>query len=119
VSDAYSITLPYPPSVNGYWRSFRGRQIISKRGREYREQVVAAVLSNVNRRKFEGRLEVVAELWVPDRRRRDIDNALKALLDSATHAGLWNDDSQIDDLRVIRVGYTPGGLVVLRIKELL
>ena len=32
----YEFELPWPPSVNGYWRTFRNRQIISKRGREYR-----------------------------------------------------------------------------------
>jgi len=37
------IRLPFPPSVNGYWRAFkRGNictQIISKKGREYRAAV--------------------------------------------------------------------------------
>ena len=33
------ITLPWPPSVNTYWRNFDGRMIISARGREYRETV--------------------------------------------------------------------------------
>jgi Holliday junction resolvase RusA-like endonuclease len=33
------VTLPFPPSVNTYWRTFRGRMIISAKGREYREVV--------------------------------------------------------------------------------
>ncbi|MGV2434608.1 MAG UNVERIFIED_CONTAM: hypothetical protein LVT10_06740 [Anaerolineae bacterium] len=30
-----SFTLPFPPSMNTYWRNFRGRTIISKNGREF------------------------------------------------------------------------------------
>jgi hypothetical protein len=28
------ITLPWPPSVNGYWRKWRGRMVISVEGRK-------------------------------------------------------------------------------------
>jgi Holliday junction resolvase RusA-like endonuclease len=34
------ITLPWPPSVNGYWRKWRGRMVISVEGRKYREAVI-------------------------------------------------------------------------------
>ena len=40
----YKFTLPYPPSINGYWRNFKGRQIISKRGREYVKLVAEKML---------------------------------------------------------------------------
>ena len=30
------LELPYPPSVNTYWRSVAGRVLISKAGRMYR-----------------------------------------------------------------------------------
>ena len=33
--------LPYPPSVNHYWRQFRGRMVISKEGRTFRKNVQA------------------------------------------------------------------------------
>jgi crossover junction endodeoxyribonuclease RusA len=36
------------------------------------------------------------DAFPPDRRRRDLDNLLKALLDSIEHAGVYEDDSQID-----------------------
>jgi crossover junction endodeoxyribonuclease RusA len=113
--ETMTVELPFPPSVNGYWRSFRGRQIISAKGRQYRDDVQAVVLCHPRRQRFTGRLRVLAELWVPDKRRRDVDNSLKAILDSVTHAGLWDDDEQIDDLRIVRAGVRPGGAVVLTI----
>ena len=38
------ITLPWPPTVNTYWRNFNGRTIISAKGREYRKAVADQVL---------------------------------------------------------------------------
>lgn len=54
---------------------------------------------------------------MPDRRRRDLDNMPKALFDGLTHAGVWTDDSQIDDLRIVR-SWAAGGCVVVRIEAL-
>ena len=33
------MVLPYPPSINSYYRTFRGRMLISAKGREYRKVV--------------------------------------------------------------------------------
>ena len=113
-----TIELPYPPSVNGYWRTFQNRQIISAKGRKYRLDAVAAVLSQGRGKTLAGRLQVVIELFVPDRRRRDISNVIKATEDAITAAGVWKDDEQIDDLRIVRAGYEPPkGRVVLTITE--
>ena len=56
-----------------------------------------------------GNIAVEIEAFMPDRRKRDLDNILKALLDALTHAGVWADDSQIVDLR-IRKAPTIGGM---------
>ena len=97
-----TITLPFPPSVNHYYRRVAEKTLISEDGRIYQRQVATLVL--VNRWKFmmAGRLSVDIILHPPDRRRRDVDNSHKALLDSMTKAGVWLDDSQIDDLRIRR-----------------
>ena len=98
------LVLPYPPSMNGYWRSLRtgrmaGRVLISERGRAFRKDVEAAArLQEIAR--LEGPLKVTLWLHPPDRRRRDIDNPIKPLLDALTHAGAWSDDSQIRELHV-------------------
>lgn len=110
-----AIVLPYPPSVNGYWRTFRNRQIISKRGREYRKAVQAAVGIPT---RHTGRLAVSILLFPPDRRRRDLDNALKAALDGMAHAGLYDDDSQIDRLEVQRCAVEPPGKLFVTIRRM-
>lgn len=71
---------------------------MSREGREYR----AAVAAHVRSGSLRGRLAVEILALPPDRRRRDLDNALKAALDALTHAGVWEDDSQIDELTIIR-----------------
>lgn len=109
-----SFTLPYPPSVNTYWRHpsrgpLAGRHLISQEGRNYREAIRAHVAES-SFGMITGLVAVDIEAFFPDRRKRDLDNILKSLLDSLTHAGVWEDDSQIVDLR-IRKGPTIAGMV--------
>jgi crossover junction endodeoxyribonuclease RusA len=98
------LTIPFPPSINHYWRSFRGRMLISKGGRDYRSGVQASAL--VERWASFGSelLTVSIKAYMPDARRRDIDNAFKAPLDALAHAGVYNDDSQIRRLSIENCG---------------
>lgn len=111
------LELPFPPSVNHYWRTFRGRMLISEAGRAYRVNVQAAMLSQRAPR-LEGRLSVHVELHPPDKRRRDIDNSMKGLLDAMAHGGAYVDDSQIDRLTIYRCNPVPGGQAVVTIVEI-
>lgn len=104
------IRIPFPPSVNHYYQRFRNHVTIGKRGREYRNSVVE-LLGPMTPRK--GRLAVVLVLCPPDRRRRDIDNFQKGLFDALTKAGVWEDDSQVDFLCVIRGAIDRSGGSVL------
>ena len=90
-----NITLPWPPSVNRYWRTFRGRMIISAEGRAYRKAVAEQVLLQGAAKNIQEKMIVEIEAFRPDNRRRDLDNLLKAALDGCTHAGVWEDDSKI------------------------
>lgn len=110
------LTLPYPPSVNHYWRTWRGRVLISRKGREYRERVLVTLrLAGV--KPISGPLAVHVELYPPDERKRDADNALKAINDSLQHGGAFLDDSQIVWLLVEKAQVVPGGKVIVRIAE--
>jgi crossover junction endodeoxyribonuclease RusA len=111
-----TVTLPWPPSVNHYWRTWRGRMLISRKGRTYRKAVVA-ILRAARVRPLAGSLAVHVELYPPDGRRRDADNALKAINDSLQHGGAFHDDSQIVWLLVEKAEVVPGGKAVVRIAE--
>jgi crossover junction endodeoxyribonuclease RusA len=65
----------------------------------------------------DGRLAVAMDAFPPDRRRRDLDNIQKASLDSMQHAGIYEDDSQVDLLVTRRKLPIPGGQLVVQIHE--
>lgn len=94
--------LPWPPSVNTYWRhpntgKLAGRHLISEKGRSYRKEVAIALRGQ---KPIEGPVWVEILAFPPDKRRRDLDNLLKAILDAVQYAGVLKDDSQIHDLRI-------------------
>lgn len=111
------VTLPWPPSVNHYWRSYRGMVVISEAGRKYRTAVAEQVFLQTRGKTTTGKLKVTIEAWRPDNRRRDLDNLLKAVLDSMGHAGLYIDDSLIVDLRIYWAAEI-AGMLKIKIEEL-
>lgn len=54
-------------------------------------------------------------LFPPDQRRRDLDNYNKALFDALTHAGVWEDDSQVKKMLVEWGPVVPKGKVEITI----
>ena len=114
--NAITLTLPWPPSVNKYWRTFQGRMIISAEGRSYRKAMADQVLIQRGAKHYTGKLRVQIEAFRPDNRRRDLDNLLKAVLDGCTHAGVWEDDSNIVDLRIYWAD-SVGGMLKVKVSE--
>ncbi len=113
-----TLTLPWPPSVNHYWRNDRGVTHVSASGRAYIRQVGFAVIEQLRRLpRLSSRLSVAIQAHPPDKRKRDLDNVLKALLDGCTKAGLWVDDSQLDAISIVRRQVVKFGLIVLEVKE--
>lgn len=97
-----TLTLPWPPSVNHYWRRNGNRYFVSSEGRKYREEVCLRAKDVQSNFAQKDRLSVSIKAYPPDKRRRDLDNILKSLLDSLQHAGVYSDDSQIDSLHIER-----------------
>lgn len=118
------IMLPWPPSVNHYWRhvvlktkrGLRQQTLLSMQGRHFRTDATTAI-----RKQFPVHsvinepVKVEIHLFPPDRRKRDIDNYCKGILDALTHARIWTDDYLVSDLHLIRRQVVPGGQAVLRI----
>jgi crossover junction endodeoxyribonuclease RusA len=111
------LVLPYPPSLNHYWRHAGAKVLVSREGRAYRKNVLLAVVQQ-GRPWIVGRLKVSVYARCPDRRTRDIDNLLKSTLDALAHAGVYADDSQIDRLEVERRGSKKGGELLVVIEQI-
>lgn len=118
------LILPFPPSVNTYWRApnkgpLKGRHLISAAGRKYQSAACAAIIEQLRRlpKPSTALAAVEITLFPPDERRRDIDNYCKALLDSLTHAGVWEDDRQVKRLLVEWGPVQQGGMVEITISR--
>lgn len=111
--------LPLPPTVNQYWRhTVRAGRVwvyLSGKGRAYKTAVVRAIGRH---HPTDKRLSVSVTLHFANKRKNDLDNRLKSLLDALAYAGVYVDDSQIDELRVIRGENIKGGRCVVEIAEL-
>ena len=110
--------LPFPPSMNTYWRNFRGRTVLSKNGRQFKADVQDYVIEQ-NIPKFgDKKLKITMILRPRDKRKIDIDNRIKAVLDSLQDAGVFDDDFQVDHIEMIRGEQIKGGLIRVLIEEL-
>lgn len=86
--------LPYPPSANRIWRNVAGKTLKS---REYRlwlasamGSIAAAAIKRPSMVKGPFSVSIVADR--PDRRRRDLDNLAKPILDALTASAIIEDD---------------------------
>lgn len=113
-----TLTLPLPPTINHYYgQRPRGGRYIKPAGLAFRQAVAEAVAS-AGYRTLHGRVSLFAAIYPADRRRQDIDNRAKALQDALTHAGVWLDDEQIDELHLVRKEVIKGGQVKVFVTEL-
>ncbi len=78
--NTYSITLPWPPSNNRYYRHNRGRTHISAEGQAYRDNVTRIIKNAMLDIGLAMPVKIRIECHMPDRRRRDLDNLQKPLL---------------------------------------
>ncbi|KKK72643.1 hypothetical protein LCGC14_2901820 [marine sediment metagenome] len=114
-----NIRLQWPPTVNNYTTVARGRKILSDRGRKYKRRSILELMEQHAPRGLKGRLEVKIDAYPPDKRKRDLDNLCKPILDSLQDYGMFADDEQIDVLRIRRREITRPGHVRVYISEIL
>ena len=93
--DGVTLELPWPPSVNHYYRHVGPRVLISREGHAYRE-IVLSIVHGFGIKTMPGPIALHGVFYPPDRRRRDLDNVGgKVLIDALQNAGLFYDDCQI------------------------
>ena len=113
-----SLDCPYPPGVNTYYRTFQGRMLLSKKGREYKKTVADIVSEDCITKFGNARLKVHINFYPNSKRKVDLDGRLKSLLDALQDAGVMDDDEQIDDLRIVRCAMLPGGRATVMIEAI-
>ena len=112
------LDLPWPPSVNHYYRHVGPRVLISREGRKYRKRI-CALLDISNPPALAGGIEVSIDAFPPDLRRRDLDNLQKSLFDSLQYAGVFKDDSQIHKFTITRQAVCrPNGKIIVALSPL-
>ena len=99
------LTTPVPPTLN---HNIGARGKARYMTAEYKD-FLWAVAEEWARRRVEDwdatkRFEIVIKLHFATRRKCDIDNRIKPLLDALTRAGVWDDDAQVDAIKVRRGG---------------
>lgn len=118
MKDDIVLFLPWPPTVNDYYKVTQaGQRYLDKKVRVYREATAKAIHEQAPSLYLEDPLFVEVYLFPPDRRKRDVDNYMKGLLDGMTEAKLWKDDSIVNQLHIFRGETVKGGIVRVEISE--
>lgn len=110
------LDFPYPPPEKRYWLFIGARIVLSAEARRYRERV-ASTLATYTGRPLKGRLSGHITFHPPDRRWRDLDDALMVLLDAVMHSGAFESDEQFRNIEIRRGPVTPGGKVVVCVED--
>lgn len=97
------LTIPFPPTLNHNIGRKGARYFQSGEYKSFLSQVGWLWLkAKPQDWSKESRYSVAIELVYNTRRRYDVDNRVKPILDALTHAGTWNDDAQVDEILVVR-----------------
>jgi len=121
----YLLALPFPPSVNSYYgitcNGNTPHKYVKERGRIYRKDVAKIIKDKDLELNANVSLSVTITLTPPDNRIHDIDNVLKCLFDSLTHANFWEDDFHVRKMTVDyneKDHYTKPGSVLMFVEAL-
>tara|TARA_R110000803_G_scaffold28544_2_gene65908 strand:+ start:342 stop:725 length:384 start_codon:yes stop_codon:yes gene_type:complete len=117
VNPTIRLELPYPPSVNSYWRANGHRRYISKEGVALTNEV--SLIVKTQKPKTFGDKQVAISVMIHPRSKRkfDLDNTLKAILDALMKAGMYDDDSQIEYIEIARGEAVDGGKAVVHLYD--
>lgn len=90
-----NLILPFPPTTNNLFRNVRGKgRVPTKRYEQWMKQAMQELMVQQPER-LVGFVSVDLGFGRPDKRRRDLDNLLKAVLDALVKFAVIEDDSKI------------------------
>lgn len=103
----------FPPSMNHQWRTGNGRVYKAPEVKRFCHDAVYLLkhqpeFQAVHRQGgYTGAVMVRLDFHPDSRRRWDLDNRIKIVLDVLTTAGVWADDSQVRAITAIKHDYDP------------
>ena len=103
------LRLKWPVTVNSMYRSIRGRNILSKKAREYYKWFLKTHPPLDEILVPELPVKMTLLFHPPKNFRYDIDNYFKNILDCMTKGRIFTDDKQIVDLRGLKRPKDPKG----------
>ena len=106
-----------PPSVNGIWTNKSNGRYKSKKGKILEETARSELKNQFRCKPLASSLEVRIWLYFKDKRKRDIDNYNKGILDAMTNIA-YNDDSQIEELNIKKIVGCGFNKVKIEVEEL-
>lgn len=120
----YPLTLPYPVSVNAMWRTFRGRSVLSVKGRAYKLQA-AEIAKAAGVQLLEGDVAIDVTLHAKKTKKPtgkrprciDLSNSLKVAEDALIGIA-FGDDSQTRSIRMRYGEPVPGGALVITVSKM-
>lgn len=108
-----------PPSVNGIWINKTKGRYKSPKGKEFEKLANLEIKSQYKGKVLKNKLKTSISLYFKDKRKRDIDNYNKGILDAMTGI-IYVDDSQIDKLSLskkIGCGFNKIEIIIEEIQD--
>lgn len=111
------LELPWPVSLNAYYRIRQNRIMVTAEARNYRQK--ACFLAYRLRRAFwHDKIYLKIEAYPPNKRKFDIDNVLKCLIDSLQEAKIFENDSQIETILIEKKEIQDPAKVIISISKI-
>lgn len=113
MSTTKTITLnTIPIGVNSLYSVFRGKKLLTKKGRERKEKMARELKSKWDGVITKEEIPLIEITWFfKDKRRRDVDGPIKFVLDALSGV-VYEDDSQIQSICVSKVRRKEGGIII-------
>lgn len=118
------IELPYPISTNRYWRNYKGRTVLSREAKAYKQEI-AYLMKQKGVKPTSKNVRLIIEV-VPKQNKDgsaskvliDLDNALKVLIDALQFVA-YENDKQVKEIRAFYSDKSSAyGAVLVSVEEM-